>query len=93
MTYEKSCGAVVFDFHNDCPFILVEHMVKGYVSLPKGPAEEGKTEEESIARVIREEANLEVHLDGAFRREVSYITKSGIHKTVAFFLAEAENVG
>ena len=41
MKYEKSCGAVVYDFHQGFPFILVEYMVQGHVSLPKGHIEEG----------------------------------------------------
>ena len=39
MIYEKSCGAVVFDIHIDCPFVVVEYMTKGHVSLPKGHME------------------------------------------------------
>ena len=57
MIYEKSCGAVVYDIHNDYPFVVVEYMKKGHVSLPKGHMEEGETEEETAAREILEETN------------------------------------
>ena len=92
MVYEKSCGAVVYDIHNECPFVLVEYMKKGHVSLPKGHMEEGETEEETAIREIREETNLTVYLDTVFRHEVTYSPEPGIQKTVVFFLATADHV-
>ena len=92
MIFEKSCGAVIYDIHNDCPIILVEYMKKGHVSLPKGHMEEGETEEETAAREILEETNLVVHIDNVFRHEVAYSPEPGVQKTVVFFLATAANL-
>ena len=92
MKYEKSCGAVVYDFHQGFPFILVEYMVQGHVSLPKGHIEEGETEEETALREIREETNLIAHIDGTFRHEVTYSPMEGVQKTVVFFAASVENI-
>ena len=91
MVFEKSCGAVVLDIHHDCPFVVVEYMAKGHVSLPKGHMEEGKTEEETAAREILEETNLTVRIDNVFRHEVAYSPKPGVQKTVVFFLATVDN--
>ena len=77
MIYEKSCGAVVFVMHNECPFVLVEYMARGHVSLPKGHMEEGETEEETAAREIREETNLTVRIDTVFRHEIAYSPRPG----------------
>ena len=92
MIYEKSCGAVVFVMHNECPFVLVEYMARGHVSLPKGHMEEGETEEETAAREIREETNLTVRIDTVFRHEIAYSPRPGVQKTVVFFLAAADGI-
>ncbi len=92
MIYEKSCGAVVLDFQNDRPLVVVEYMKKGHVSLPKGHMEEGETEEETAIREIKEETNLIAHIDNVFRHEVSYAPSPGVQKTVVFFLATVDNI-
>ena len=93
ITHEKSCGAVVFTFHNEYPMVLVEYMKKGHVSLPKGHVEEGETEEETAAREIKEETNLIAYIDNVFRHEVTYSPKPGVQKTVVFFAATVDRVG
>ena len=92
MIYEKSYGAVVLDFHNDYPFVVVDYMKNGQQSLPKGPMKDGETEEETATRVIREETNLIVYIDHVFRHEVTYSPKPDAQKTVVFFLATADNI-
>jgi len=87
----KSCGAVVYKMENDTPLFLIEHMVKGHTSLPKGHVEGKETEEETALREIHEETNLEVDLDTGFRHIISYSPKKGVHKDVVFFIAEAKN--
>lgn len=72
MRYEKSCGAVVYTFHQGYPFYLLEYMQKGHVSIPKGHVEENETEEETAVREIREETGLEVKLDTVFRHEITH---------------------
>ena len=89
MKYEKSCGAAVYEIRCGVLFFLVEHMVKGHLSIPKGHVEGNETEEETAVREIREETGLEVRLDTVFRHEVSYSPEEGIQKQVVFFAAEA----
>ncbi len=88
MKKEKSCGAVVYRMENGEPMFLIEHMVKGHVSIPKGHMEGNETEEETALREIREETNLEVELDTGFRYEDSYYPYEGIYKEVVYFVAE-----
>ena len=44
---------------------------------------------ETARREIKEETNLDVRMDTAFRHEISYSPASGILKQVVFFAAEA----
>ena len=89
MKHEKSCGAVVYRFEDDRLYFLVEHMRLGHISIPKGHVEGNETEEETARREIKEETNLDVRMDTAFRHEISYSPASGILKQVVFFAAEA----
>ena len=89
MKYEKSCGAVVYRVENGRLYFLVEHMKLGHISIPKGHVEGNETEEETARREIKEETNLDVRMDTAFRHEVSYSPAAGIMKQVVFFAAEA----
>ena len=89
MKHEKSCGAVVYTMREGIPFFLVEHMTLGHTSLPKGHVEGNETEEQTAAREIKEETNLEVRMDTNFRHEISYSPYPGIMKTVVFFIAQA----
>ena len=86
--YEKSCGAVVYKVENGTLYFLLEHMVQGHTSIPKGHVEGDETEAETALREIREETGLEVKLDTAFRHEVQYSPYEGIEKQVIFFAAE-----
>ncbi len=88
MKKEKSCGAVVYRMENGEPMFLIEHMVKGHVSIPKGHMEGNETEEETALREIREETNLEVELDTGYRYEDSYYPYEGIYKEVVYFVAK-----
>ena len=89
MKHEKSCGAVVYRMEEGQLFFLVEHMKMGHISIPKGHVEGSETEEETARREIKEETNLDVRMDTAFRHEISYSPASGILKQVVFFAAEA----
>lgn len=86
----KSCGAVVYKMENDTPLFLIEHMVKGHISIPKGHVERKETEEETALREILEETNLKVDLDTGFRHTITYSPKKGVLKDVVFFIAEAK---
>ena len=88
MKHEKSCGAVVYKVEDGQLLFLVEHMVKGHISIPKGHVEGNETEEETALREIREETGLEVELDTVFRHETSWSPSEGIMKQVIFFCAK-----
>lgn len=85
--HHKSCGAVVF-YKNK---VLVEHMVKGHYSLPKGFVEEFDKDELATAkREIKEETGLDVTFIEGFRKEINYSHKKGKVKKVVFFLATTD---
>lgn len=47
MTYEKSCGAVVFTrINHEIRYVLVQQL-EGFHGFPKGHMEEGETEEQT----------------------------------------------
>ena len=87
---EKSCGAVVYRKDADGLRFLLEHMVQGHTSIPKGHVEPGETEEETALREIREETNLDVTLDTGFRHVITYSPGPDTVKDVVFFAAEAK---
>lgn len=96
MTYEYSCGAVVFTRINGVPhFVLIraKGQPEGRHGFPKGHMEPGETEEETALREIYEEVGLRVRLLEGFRAVTEYNLPSlpGIRKRVTFFLAEYEN--
>ena len=86
---EKSCGAVVYRQEGSERFFLLEHMVQGHTSIPKGHVEGEETERETALREIREETNLQVELDTAFRHAIVYSPSEGVIKEVVFFVARA----
>lgn len=87
MKQEYSYGAVVYQKNKDQVLILLERMVQGHVSLPKGHIEEGETPVECAIREIKEETNLDVDIDTSFSHTISYQPGTNIKKDVTFFLA------
>ena len=76
MSYEKSCGAVVFrKYHGNIELLLIKHVVGGHWSFPKGHVEPGETETETAIREIKEETGIDVELNTTFREVVSYSPK------------------
>ncbi len=93
MTYEYSCGAVVFTRINGVPhYLLIQQndQSKGCHGFPKGHMESGETEEETALREIREEVGLRVRLLEGFRAVEDYALPypPDTRKQVVFFLAE-----
>ena len=59
MTYEKSCGGIVYrKFHGNTEILLIKHIKSGYWSFPKGHVENSETEEETAKREIKEETGI-----------------------------------
>ena len=74
MKQEYSYGAVVYEKRKDSIYILIEFMLQGHISLPKGHIEEGETD-------------LDVRLDTNFSHTITYKPTQDIKKDVTFFLA------
>ena len=89
MTYEKSCGAVVFTRVGGEIRYVLAHSVKGHYGFPKGHVEQGETETKTALREIFEEVGLKPALLDGFRTVSEYyIPGIDVHKQVVFFLGE-----
>ena len=90
MTYEKSCGAVVFTrSHNEIQYLIIRNLT-GIYGFPKGHVEPGETEEQTALREVFEEVGLSVNLLSGFRSEDKYPIpqKENTTKHVVYFLGE-----
>ena len=91
MIKEKSCGAVVYTaVDGEIKYLLVQ-MMGGHYSFPKGHVESGESEEQTALREIKEETDLDVSLDTAFRQSVVYSPYVGCEKVVVYFVAYAKS--
>lgn len=91
MKKEKSCGAVVYKIENNEIYILLLKHIKGHFSFPKGHVEENETEMQTALREIKEETNLDVHIDQNFRHVSTYSPKENTIKDVVYFVATPKN--
>ena len=91
MTYEKSCGAVIYRTINGVRqyFLLLnrKNNSKGHWGFPKGHVETNENEYETAAREILEETGLLVIFSGTERILSHYSPRPGIEKDVVYFLA------
>ena len=92
MTFEKSCGAVVF--RNDRSsgelkryVLMIKHSSFGHYSFPKGHVEAGESEKMTAEREVMEETNVKIHINEKFRQPVYYKPKPNVKKEVVYFLA------
>ena len=90
MTYEKSCGAVVFTRCNkEIQYLLIRNLT-GVYGFPKGHVEQGETEEQTALREVFEEVGLSVKLLPSFRCEDEHPIpqKENTIKQIVYFLGE-----
>lgn len=92
MSYEKSCGAIVFrKYHGNTELLLIKHSAGGHWSFPKGHVEANETEQQTALREVMEETHIDVDLDPTFREVVTYSPKRDVKKDVIYFLGRAKN--
>lgn len=90
MTYEKSCGAVVFTRSNgNIQYLLISNL-EGIYGFPKGHMEPGETEEQTARREVQEETGLTVQFVPGFRSEDEHPIpqKENTMKQIVYFLGE-----
>ncbi len=92
MTFEKSCGAIVFrnerrDGELHRYVLMIKHSLNGHHSFPKGHVEAGETEIKTAEREVMEETSVRIHINEKFRQPVYYRPKVGVKKEVVYFLA------
>jgi len=90
MTWEKSCGAVVFTRVNGQVKYLLVANLEGIYGFPKGHVEGNEAERETALREVREETGLTVRLIDGFRAtdEHPIPQKVNTMKQVVYFLGE-----
>ena len=95
MTKEVSFGAVVFTRGKNSILYLLLKYGKGYWGFPKGHANEGETERETILREVKEEANLsDLEFIGDSIGKTRYFFRQNdetIHKEVIYYLLESKS--
>lgn len=91
MSFEKSCGAIVYrKSHGNTEILLIKHIRSEAWSFPKGHMEENEQEVQTAIREIKEETNIDVVIDDPnFRQSVEYSPRRDVTKQVVFFLARA----
>ncbi len=96
MTYEKSCGAILFRINQGKrEYLLVLNKkgnVRGHWGFPKGHTEVNESETDTAKREILEETGIKIDefLSG-FREMVTYFPKPEIIKDVIYFLSEVKD--
>lgn len=90
MSYEISCGAVVYTKIKDEVYWLIIRSLEGIYGFPKGHMEEGETEMDTAIREIREETAISPDFIDGFKviDEYPLPRKKGVIKRVVYFLAE-----
>ncbi len=93
MTWEKSCGAVVFTIVGEQIQYLLAQSLEGTYGFPKGHMEPGETEIETALREVQEETNIRISLLEGFRAVSEYALprKRSTMKQVVYFLGEYHN--
>lgn len=98
MTYEKSCGAVVFrdgfdtDGNPQKYVLMIRHTEKSRHSFPKGHVEPGESEIMTAQREVFEETGIHIRIIDKFRQSVHYSPKRGVQKTVVYFVAATDKI-
>ncbi|MBI1984677.1 MAG: NUDIX domain-containing protein [Candidatus Wildermuthbacteria bacterium] len=97
MPKEKSAGAIICREEGGRPLYLLLHYPltkrskKEYWDFPKGHAEQGETEEQTVRREVQEETGIsDLEFIPGFREAINYFFQAEgrkIFKTVVFYFA------
>ncbi len=90
MTWEKSCGAVVFTVEDGQIKYLLAQSLGGLYGFPKGHMETGETETETALREVFEETHIQIDLLDGFRAVSEYALPGKVDtmKQVVYFLGK-----
>ena len=93
MTYEKSCGAVVYTRAEGAVKYVLVQSLEGFWGFPKGHMETGETEEQTALREIDEDVHLKVSIRDGFRTtdEHAIPSKPDVIKQIVYFCAEYDH--
>ena len=98
MTYERSCGAVVFrdakDENGNAKryVLMIKHTEHSRHSFPKGHMEPGESEVMTAQREVFEETGIHIRIVDKFRETVHYCPKPGVKKTVVYFVSVTDKI-
>ena len=90
---ERMGGAIVYTKHDGQYYLALVHDVFGRWTLSKGHVEQDATPAAGVARVIKEELNLNVKVEGQIGENeyvASHPEKGKVRKHVCFYLASCE---
>ncbi len=92
MTYEKSCGVIIFTRTGEQIKYLIIESITGDYGFPKGHVEAGETELETALREVYEEVGIKPQIIDGFRETTEYYIPSvDVQKQVVYFLGEYNN--
>ena len=88
MKREKSCGTVLFTVIDGVVYyVLIQNTNYGHCGFPKGHVESDETEQETALRETWEETSIRAEICGDFRQKITYKMKTGVMKSVIYFIA------
>ena len=90
MSYEKSCGCVIYRIADELRVLIIKQARNGNWSFPKGHVEEGETETQTAAREVFEEVGLKVKTKEGFRETIHYNPRPNVNKDVVYFVAQSK---
>ncbi|WP_318766966.1 bis(5'-nucleosyl)-tetraphosphatase [Lactiplantibacillus carotarum] len=89
MSTEVASGAVVYQQRDGHPaYLLLQSATSDFWGFPKGHVEGNETLAETAKREIREETQLDVDVDTAFKAYTEYDLPNGNRKQVTLFVSE-----
>lgn len=90
MSYEKSCGCVIFRTADELRVLIIKQSRNGNWSFPKGHVEEGETEIQTAMREVLEEVGLKIKPMEGFRETIHYNPRPNVNKDVVYFIARSK---